>query len=85
MFGKFSVTSFKALVAIVFESKSGTVVTSRLLGVSHPECNMIEGMEDSNLWSHSWFLVVHLSFLIKEYLIIIIINQKKVYIVTQNI
>ena len=62
MYGKFSVSGFETLVCKVIETKPGAIVTGSLLGISHPECHMIKAVEDSNLRSHSWFLVVHLFF-----------------------
>jgi len=57
-----SMTGFEALVSKVLKSKPRAVITGCLLSVTDPEGNVIEAVEDSNLWSHCWFFVVHVWF-----------------------
>jgi hypothetical protein len=62
-----SVTGLKSLVSDIFESHSGGIVSSGLLGVSNPESDMVKSIEDSNSGSLSRLSVIyHLSVLIKD-------------------
>jgi hypothetical protein len=54
-----SMICLQSLVGKIFKSKSGTVVTGCLKGVSNPECHVIESVEDSNLGSDGGLFVVH--------------------------
>lgn len=59
MLAEISVAGLKTLVSKEFKTKSSTVEVGGGKGVSNPEGDVIESVEDTDLWSDSRLFVIN--------------------------